>query len=83
MLEACQVGTPALTTTETPWAEELVGGRGFICAPCIEDVRHELARFFSAEKRTPETRAALAEWAWARFHWDALAGRYESLYRSA
>ncbi len=83
VLEACQVGTPALTTTETPWAEELAGGRGYICTPRVEDVRSELARFLSAESQTPEARAALAEWAWVRFHWDALAGRYESLYRSA
>ena len=82
VLEACQVGTPVLTTIETPWAEELAGGRGFICAPRIEDVRRELARFFASEKWTHEARAALAEWAWARFHWDALAERYESLYRS-
>ena len=82
VLEACQVGTPALTTVETPWAEELSGGRGFICTPHMEDVRRELARFFSTERGTPEARAALAEWAWARFHWDALAGRYVEFYRS-
>ena len=82
VLEACQVGTPALTTIETPWAEELGGGRGFICAPHTDDVRRELARFFSAERGTPEARAALAEWAGAHFHWDALAERYAGFYRT-
>ena len=82
VLEACQVGTPALTTTETPWAGELAGGRGYLCAPRTDDVRRELARFFSAERGTPAARAALAEWAWARFHWDALAERYAAFYRS-
>ena len=82
VLEACQVGTPALTTTETPWADELAGGRGYICTPRAEEVRRELARFFAGENRTPEARTGLAEWAWARFHWDALAERYVELYRS-
>ena len=82
VLEACQVGTPALTTVETPWAEELAGGRGFICTPRMEDVRRELARFFANERGTSEARAALAEWAWMRFHWDALAERYAEFYRS-
>lgn len=82
VLEACQVGTPVLTTLETPWAGALAGGRGFICRPCADDVRRELARFFSSERRSPEARAALAEWAWAHFHWDALAERYVDFYRS-
>ena len=82
VLEACQVGTPVLTTIETPWAEELAGGRGFICTPHMEDVRRELARFFAHDRGTPEARAALAEWAWKRFHWDALAERYVAFYRS-
>ena len=82
VLEACQVGTPALTTVETPWAEELAGGRGYICTPRSEEVQRELARFLAAERRTPEARAALADWAWARFDWDALAGRYVDFYHS-
>jgi glycosyltransferase involved in cell wall biosynthesis len=82
VLEACQVGTPTLTTVETPWAEELAGGRGFICTPDVAAVRAELARFFGGDRQTTEARAALAEWAWQRFHWDALAKHYEALYRS-
>ena len=82
VLEACQVGTPVLTTVETPWAEELAGGRGLICAPHTDEVQRELARFFFAECGTPEARAALAEWAWTRFHWDALVERYVDFYRS-
>ena len=81
MLEACQVGTPALTTTETPWANTLAGGRGFIAQPEQESVRAQLALFFQTES-SPEKRAALADWAWANFHWDALAVRYAALYAS-
>lgn len=82
VLEACQVGTPVLTTVETPWAQELADGRGYICAPRMEDVREALARYFSSERWTPDARAALSEWAWTRFHWDALAERYAAFYRS-
>lgn len=82
VLEACQVGTPVLTTGETPWAQELAGGRGLICAPRTEEIQRALKRFFSGEQRTPEARAELAEWAWTRFHWDALAERYVEFYRS-
>ncbi len=81
VLEACQVGTPALTTTETPWAATLAGGRGFIARPDRESVRAQLALFFQSP-RSVEKRAALAEWAWANFHWDALAARYAALYAS-
>ena len=82
VLEACQVGTPVLTTVETPWALELGDGRGYICAPRMEDVREALTRYFSSERWTPDARAALSEWAWTRFHWDALAERYIAFYRS-
>ncbi len=81
VLEACQVGTPALTTTETPWASTLAGGRGFIAQPEQESVRAQLALFFQTE-RSAEKRAALADWAWANFHWDALATHYAALYAS-
>jgi hypothetical protein len=27
-------------------------------------------------------RQSLADWAWRKFHWDALAPRYVELYRS-
>ncbi len=81
VLEACQVGTPALTTTETPWATTLAEGRGFIARPDRESVRAQLALFFQTP-RSVGKRAALAEWAWANFHWDALAARYAALYAS-
>ncbi|MCE9612266.1 MAG: glycosyltransferase [Chthoniobacter sp.] len=82
VLEACQVGTPALTTTETPWAEELAADRGFICAPRTDAIRRQLALFFSRDRPTSEARRGLADWAHTRFHWDALAGRYLTFYRS-
>ena len=82
VLEACQVGTPALTTSATPWAEHLADDRGIICEPREDSICSALDRFFKEELRTPEARQKLADWAWAAFHWDALAARYLACYRS-
>ena len=82
VLEACQVGTPALTTTETPWADVLTDGRGFIARPEVGDIRAQLARFFSAPRSTPAARAALGDWAWENYGWTKLAPRYAALYES-
>jgi glycosyltransferase involved in cell wall biosynthesis len=81
VLEALQVGTPALTTTETPWAEVLrENGRGYICTPRKEDVRLTLEEFFARPRRVDRT--ALAHWAWTNYQWDALAPSYAALYDS-
>ncbi len=80
VLEACQVGTPALTTTETPWAESLGCRRGFIARPEVASIRAQLARFFSLPQQTDTERTALAEWAWENFEWSKLAPRYAGLY---
>ncbi len=82
VLEACQVGTPVLTTHETPWTAHLGSGRGFVGAPSIESVRKMLSEFFTQPRRNLDAREALSIWAWTTFHWDALAASYESFYRS-
>ena len=81
VLDACQVGTPALTTSTTPWIEHLAAGRGTICEPREDSIRESLVRIFAAPRQTPEARQALADWAWRTFHWDALAPRYLACYR--
>lgn len=78
VLEAVQVGTPALTTTGTPWATALQS-RGFICEATRREVAAALTRFFASP---PPGRVALSQWAWATYHWDALAPCYRSLYTS-
>ena len=82
VLEACQVGTPALTTTETPWADTLTAGRGYIARPEVADIRSQLARFFSMPRSTANERAAIAAWAWENYDWAKLAPRYAALYAS-
>lgn len=82
VLEACQVGTPVLTTVETPWATALASGRGFICQARVDEIRAAVQRFLSQDRWSDEARAALAEWAWSQFHWDTLAERYVDFYRT-
>lgn len=82
VLEACQVGTPALTTTETPWAKDLASGKGYICPPTIEDLRRALGAHFASPPHDARARRALSDWAWENFNWDTLAQRYVSLYQS-
>ena len=82
VLDACQVGTPALTTSTTPWIEYLADGRGYICAPCEDSIRDTFIRIFQEPRWTPDAREQLADWAWSTFHWDALAPRYLTCYHS-
>ena len=82
VLEACQVGTPALTTTETPWPDYLGEGRGYIARPDVAEIGAQLRRFLAGERRTDSQRAALADWAWSEFSWEHLGPRYAALYAS-
>jgi glycosyltransferase involved in cell wall biosynthesis len=82
VLEACQVGTPVLTTTETPWARMLAGRPAFICDPSVESVRQALGRFWAAPVATMADRSGLAAWAWQTFSWKILGPRYAGLYSS-
>ena len=82
VLESCQVGTPALTTTETPWADVLTAGRGWIARPEVASIRAQLADFFAQPRWTQEQRLALSAWAWSEYDWMRLAPRYASLYGS-
>lgn len=83
VLEACQVGTPALTTTETPWASELSSGRGFIGQPNVDSIRQQLLDFFAQPRWDTARRGALSDWAHANYDWAHLAPRYLAFYESA
>jgi glycosyltransferase involved in cell wall biosynthesis len=82
VLEASQVGTRTLTTFDTPWANELSSGRGFITAPRVQDIRESLRLFFSQPRQTEHQRGELSDWAWNRFAWEQLAPRYAEFYTS-
>ena len=82
VLEACQVGTPALTTTGTPWVDQLSAGLGFIAEPNVESVHRLLTVFLQQPRWDVAKRAALAGWAHASYDWENLAPRYAAYYES-
>lgn len=80
VLEACQVGTPVLTTTGTPWPELLRGQPAFIAEPTIASLRATLLRFLAQPPFREIERAALAKWTHAQFAWEKLVADYVALY---
>jgi glycosyltransferase involved in cell wall biosynthesis len=80
VLEACQVGTPVLTTTTTPWADVLRGHGGYSAEPNVESIRAELQRFFAQGCATEVTREKVAQWARQTYDWRVLGPRYVALY---
>ena len=82
VLEALQVGTPVLTTDQTPWTALPSWGAGFVVPPAVSDVTSALAKFFSKREWTPDRRAALAAEVHRRFAWSAIGPSYVSFYES-
>jgi len=80
VLEAVQVGTPALTTTETPWATALAG-RGYIGSPTVEGIKQALARYFT-QPQHPTPRQPSPPGPGITTIGDNLAPRYAALYHS-
>src|SRR5207249_1137428 len=60
ILEALQVGTPVVTTDQTPWSELPGWGGGWIVRPGVEPLTEALAEFFSQPRWTAEQRTRLA-----------------------
>lgn len=82
VLEACQVGTPALTTSTTPWAQWLNSSRGYIADPTVESVAKQLRAYLDRPNDSSYRRADLAQWTHDNFSWRVLAERFEEFYRS-
>jgi glycosyltransferase involved in cell wall biosynthesis len=82
VVEALQVGTPALTTRSTPWGDQLTPPRGFICDPEQAGVAEALRKWLAQPDITAAVRQEIAEWAHARFAWENLTPSYLALYRS-
>lgn len=82
VLEALQVGTPVLTTCQTPWPSLMAGvAGGYFCRPEVESVASALVEFAKAPAWADSDRSVLANWAHSQFSWDKLAQDYEALYR--
>ena len=83
VLEACQVGTPVLTTTGTPWKDWLGGGRGYIADPTVPSLKAALSQFVRSPAAEIPDRTRLAAWTRENFSWKNLAPRYLAAYRAA
>jgi glycosyltransferase involved in cell wall biosynthesis len=81
VLEACQVGTPVLTTTTTPWGEWLDREHAFIAEPNALSIGSQLKHFFEKTRIDEEARVAFANAVTRGFSWTTLAPRYAALYR--
>jgi glycosyltransferase involved in cell wall biosynthesis len=80
ILEACQVGTPVLTTSETPW-KEVLGAHGFpVAAPRVKSVRDKLNEFLRGGPIPLAHRQHLANQTHAEYDWDNLWPRYLAFY---
>jgi len=82
VLEACQVGTPVLTTDETPWAAIGEHGFGYVDVPGVEACARALQRFLADPIADARKRAAMHQWVADNYAWSALAPRYLAFYRS-
>lgn len=85
VLEALHVGTPVLTTDETPWRDHSHKDGISICKPDVNSILDELAIATKRLKRggIAEERAALATWANANFAWENLVDDYLCAYKRA
>jgi glycosyltransferase involved in cell wall biosynthesis len=79
VLEACQVGTPVLTSSATPWPE-LLGGRATIVDPSSASIQAGLETALQHGKASAEARDEFAAWTREQFDWRALAPRYLAFY---
>lgn len=85
VLESLHVGTPVLTTDQTPWKDNAGDEGFFIVSPEVDSIVAGLARAVDrlANGWTGLDRERLAAWAEARFSWDNLAGSYIEAYEAA
>jgi glycosyltransferase involved in cell wall biosynthesis len=82
ILEACQVGTPVLTTVETPW-QTLLQDQGFpVVRPSAEAILGGLTYFLERGKTTSTERHALAQQVRRRFTPRLVSDQYLNYYRA-
>jgi len=84
VLESLRVGTPVLTSDQTPWREHAERDGFFIVHPDIQSISTGLRRAYDrlAKGWTDSDRHSLAAWAEIHFDWNNLAGRYEKAYQA-
>lgn len=84
VLESMLVGTPVVTTDQTPWKDFREVHGVSICSTNVPSLTSELLGAMDiAEKWGDSERSKLGSWAHARFSWDTLANRYLTAYGEA
>jgi glycosyltransferase involved in cell wall biosynthesis len=84
VLEALHVGTPVLTTDQTPWGEHAPRDGLFLAKPEITSLRQTLdrARTRCGGNWSEADRNQLALWTEAQFAWEKLAPAYLHAYEA-
>ena len=80
ILEACQVGTPVLTTIGTPWGEFLSRHGLPVIAPTESELRDALAQLIRQKGFDSGVKERLAADARKEFSWSTLGPRYTRFY---
>jgi glycosyltransferase involved in cell wall biosynthesis len=80
ILESCQVGTPAFTTSETPWKAFLTAHELPVARPNFNSVRDMLHKFLGAGRIAPDRRRLLAQQTRTEFDWGNVSPRYLAFY---
>jgi glycosyltransferase involved in cell wall biosynthesis len=81
VLEALQVGTRVLTTTQTPWAAISSWNAGYVVEPTELAIGAVLAEHLRSSPRwSLKERASLADKIHKHFSWNAIGSRYLRLY---
>ncbi len=81
VLEACQVGTPVLTTTGTPWGFLEDWRSGLIAEPDASSLQSALHQYVTSFSWSTEDRGRLAARTRDRFSLSTVGAQYVEMYR--
>jgi glycosyltransferase involved in cell wall biosynthesis len=81
ILEALQVGTPILTSFNTPWSEIMEGTRGGLFTGLdAHSIREALEIFLSSPEWSLEDRVNLSKWTHKKFNWEDIINEFNELF---
>lgn len=82
ILESCQVGTPVLTTTGTPWTTFLTNNGFPVAQPNLTGISEALGRHLALGKIGMQKRLSFAESTYSQFSWSSISRTYREYYES-
>lgn len=85
ILEALHVGTPVVTTDQTPWKDNVGEDGLFVARADVDSIAKALGRARDRVENgwMPVDRERLAAWTEERFSWHTLVGNYVEAYAAA